>query len=130
MKTDKQHEIRRIMRVCFGIDPNTVSPEFMYKLHHLTSITSVYETAPNSSESIISYTNKVKDLVTSDEYTKLNSYSKKSFEMRMFRILNNVVVKSIGCEYFEHFNYLLNATNESISKLEEFCKNEETENKD
>ena len=108
MKTDKQHEIRRIMRVCFGIDPNTVSPEFMYKLHHLTSVTSVYETMPGSSESIISYINKVKDLVTSDEYAKLNADSRRRFETRMFRILNNVVVKSIGCEYFEHFKYLLN----------------------
>lgn len=108
MKTDKQREIRRIMRICFGIDPNTVSPEFMYNLYYLTSITSVYETVPNSSESIISYTNKVKDLVTSDEYVKLNADSRRSFETRMFRILNNVVVKSIGCEYFEHFKHLLN----------------------
>lgn len=108
MKTDKQHEIRRIMRVCFGINPNAVSPEFMYNLYYLTSITSVYETAPNSSESIISYINKVKDLVTSDEYVKLNADSRRRFETRMFRILNNVVVKSIGCEYFEHFKYLLN----------------------
>ena len=90
MKTDnKQYEIRKIVRICFGIDPNTISTEFMYKLYYLTSITSVYEIVPNSSESIINYINKVKDLVTSDEYAKLSAYSKTK------NVLYHIIIKYI-----------------------------------
>ena len=75
--------------------------DLVRKIHEITGIKAIYEAKPCSYDSVIEYLDKVKKLVSSDDYKKnLDDNSKIKFEIRMFKILNNIVAKAIGSENF------------------------------